>query len=89
MNPLPDQVGERFLAFIEARLQQTLMFKATVKKIQRGCRVNNEVSGECLCKALQATHKAKAIEHFVFSYDPNKREFFFRRLPVPSSVPHY
>jgi hypothetical protein len=89
MNSLPDQVGDRFLAFIETRLQQTLMFKATAKKIRQACHVNNEVSGESLCKALQATYKAKAIQHFIFSYDPNKREFFFRRLPVLSSVPHY
>ena len=75
MNPLPDQVGERFLAFIEARFQQTLMFKATVRKIQQVCHLNSELSGESLCNALQATYKAKGIEHFVFAYDPIKENF--------------
>jgi hypothetical protein len=89
MNSLVDQVGDHFLAFIEARLQQTIMFKATVKEIQQVCHVTNEVSGKSLCKALQATYKAKGIEHFVFSYDPSKREFFFRRILVPSPCRQY
>ena len=69
MNSLADQVGDHFLAFIEARLQQTLMFKATVKETQQACHLINEFSGESLCKALQTTYKAKGIKHFVFSYD--------------------
>jgi hypothetical protein len=89
MNSLADQVGDHFLAFIEARLQQTLMLKATVKEIQQVCHLINEVSGESLCEALQATYKAKRIEHFIFSYDPSKREFFFRRIPVPFPCPQY
>jgi len=86
MIPLADDQWERFLAFVESKLQG-LKPIATVelREIRQACYADSDVSGESLCEALEAKRKAKGVVHIDFSFDSSNQKFTFERMP---SFPH-